>query len=318
MTTRLVYSPRYDLTLYGLERLHPFDGRKYSRAWGRIAEAVGDRLADLWDETEAPVTDDRLLLVHSQDYLDSLATSPRAIAQAMELPFLRFLPHWVLKNRLLTPMRFAVQGTIQAMGHALNGATAMNIGGGYHHAFPDHGEGFCLYADVPVALAHHRETGAIGRDDPVLLIDLDAHRGNGFFAAFEADPAVHIFDVYNAQRYPGFFEGGARRHPYQIGLRADRKDAEYHAVLDRDLPKFLDSVATPRIAIYNAGTDIITGDQLGGFDVSYDGVHARDRLIVDTLAARGIPTIVVTSGGYSDASHRLVADLAIHLVERGS
>ncbi len=236
----------------------------------------------------------------------------------MELHFLRLLPHWILKSRLLTPMRFAVQGTIQAMGHALAGTTAMNIGGGYHHAFPDHGEGFCLYADVPVALAHHRASGAIGRDEPVLLIDLDAHRGNGFFATFEDDPTVHIFDLYNAQRYPGFFKGDEDRHPYQLPMRAGRSDEIYSGYLEHELPEFLDSVAHPRIAIYNAGTDIISGDRLGGLDVSYEGVQARDNLIVDTLATRGIPTVVVTSGGYSDASHRLVADLAIHLVERTS
>lgn len=318
MTPRLVYSPDYDLTLYGLERLHPFDGRKYSRAWGRIQSALGDRATALVEAPEAPVSDDRLLLVHTQAYLDTLASSSATIAQALELPFLKLLPHGVLDSRVLTPMRLATQGTIQAMGHALAGSTAMNIGGGYHHAFPDHGEGFCLYADVPVALAHYRRAGAIGADEPVLLIDLDAHRGNGFFAAFQDDPAVHILDVYNAQRYPGFFDGDEDRHPYQVPLKAGRTDADYRAALDRELPEFLDSSPAPRLAIYNAGTDIVAGDKLGGHEVSYDGVAARDRLIVDTLAERGIPTAIVTSGGYSDASHRLIADLAIYLVEQAT
>ena len=316
MTPRLVFSPKYDLTLYGLERLHPFDGRKYSRAWGRISEALGERAAALLDTPEAPVSDDRLRLVHSQAYLDRLASSTEAIAGALELPFLRLLPHSMLKSRVLTPMRLATQGTILAMGHALDGTTAMNIGGGYHHAFPDHGEGFCLYADVPVALAHHREAGAIGADEPILLIDLDAHRGNGFFAAFQDDPAVHILDLYNAQRYPGMFDGDEDRHPYQVPMRAGRTDEDYRAALDRELPEFLGSVHSPRLAIYNAGTDIIAGDRLGGHAVSYHGVAARDRLIVDTLAERDIPAVIVTSGGYSKASHRLIADLAIYLVER--
>ena len=318
MTPRLVYSPRYDLTLYGLERLHPFDGRKYSRAWRRIADALGDRLAAIGDEPSAPVSDERLRLVHTRAYLDTLATSPRAIAAALEMPFLRWLPHRVLEARLLTPMRLATQGTIQAMGHALAGAAAMNIGGGYHHAFPDHGEGFCLYADIPVALAHHRAAGTIGSDEPVALIDLDAHRGNGFFAAFRDDPAVHILDLYNAQRYPGLFDGDEDRHPYQVPMRAGLDDDQYRAVLDEELPRFLDSVPSPRLAVYNAGTDIVAGDRLGGLEVSYAGVAARDRLIVDTLAERGIATVIVTSGGYSDASHRLIADLAIHLAGRSA
>ena len=318
MTPRLVFSPKYDLTLYGLERLHPFDGRKYSRAWKRIRDALEARADEILEAPEGPVSDDRLRLVHTQAYLDTLATSTETIAQALELPFLRLLPHWVLKSRVLTPMRLSTQGTIQAMGHALAGTTAMNIGGGYHHAFPDHGEGFCLYADVPVALAHHRRAGVIAPDETVLLIDLDAHRGNGFFAAFQDDPAVHILDLYNAQRYPGFFDGDEEKYPYQVPLRAGCGDADYQATLDRELPEFLESIPKPRLAIYNAGTDIIAGDQLGGHAVSYSGVAARDRLIVDTLAERGLPTVIVTSGGYSDASHRLIADLAIHLVERAT
>ncbi len=318
MTPRLVYSPKYDLTLYGLERLHPFDGRKYSRAWKRIQAALGDRADAFVEKPEEPVSDDRLRLVHGQAYLDTLARSTAAIAQALELPFLRLLPHAVLESRVLTPMRLATQGTIQAMGHALAGTTAMNIGGGYHHAFPDHGEGFCLYADVPVALADHRQAGAIAPDEPVLLIDLDAHRGNGFFAAFEHDPTVHILDVYNAQRYPGLFDGDEDKHPYQVPLRAGCTDGDYRAALDRKLSEFLESAPEPRLAIYNAGTDIIAGDRLGGHEVSYDGVAARDRLIVDTLAQRNIPAVIVTSGGYSNASHHLIADLAIYLVERAA
>ena len=314
MTTRLIYSPGYDLTLYGLERLHPFDGRKFSRAWSLITRALGGAPTDRWDEPAAEVSADRLRLAHTEAYLATLATSSEAIASALEMPFLRLLPHSVLESRVLTPMRLAVQGTIQATERALGGDTAMNIGGGFHHAFPDHGEGFCLYADVPVAIAHHRESGLLGQSDPVLIIDLDAHRGNGFFAAFENDPAVHIFDLYNAQRYPGFFPGDEDRYPFQVPMRAGLGDEEYMAALDEELPNFLDSVQAPRIAIYNAGTDIVAGDRLGGLAVSYDGVRARDRKVVDALADRGIPTVIVTSGGYSKASHRLIADLAIHLV----
>lgn len=315
MTTRLVFSPGYDLTLYGLERLHPFDGRKYSRAWSLITQALGDTLADHRDAPAGPVPVDQLRLVHTEDYLTTLATSSAAIASALEMPFLRLLPHSVLERRVLTPMRLAVQGTIQAMEHALGGETAMNIGGGFHHAFPDHGEGFCLYADVPVAVAHNRETGLLGPADPVLIVDLDAHRGNGFFAAFENDPAVHIFDLYNAQQYPGLFPGDEDRHPFQVPMRAGLRDEEYLRTLDEELPNFLDSVQAPRIAVYLAGTDIVTGDRLGGLSVSENGVRARDRKVVDVLATCGIPTAIVTGGGYSRASHRLIADLAIYLVK---
>jgi histone deacetylase 11 len=314
--TRLVYSPDYDLSLPGVDWLHPFDGRKYSQAWALVEAALGAGLAGLWDRPAAAVSQEALLLVHAREYLAALGSSSAVIARALELPLLRLLPRRLLESRLLRPMRLAVAGTLRAAEAALGGGTAMNFGGGFHHAFADRGEGFCLYADVALAIALHRAEGRLGRDEAVLVVDLDAHRGNGFFAVAGGDPAVHILDIYNAQRYPGLFPGDLDDFPFQVPLRAGIGDEVYLNTLEEELPRFLDSVWTPRLAFYNAGTDIVAGDKLGGFAVSYDGVAARDRAVVDALAVRGIPTVVVTSGGYSSLSHRLIADLAIHLAKR--
>lgn len=313
----LVYSPRYDFSLFGLERLHPFDARKFSRAWARLGQRLGAELERHWAEPKAPIAEADLLLVHDPSYLSSLQHS-RVVAAAMEVAPLGLVPNALLQRGLLEPMRRAAAGTLLAAERALeNGGTiAMNLGGGYHHAFRDHGEGFCLYADAAVAIAALRARGLLAKDETVAVIDLDAHRGNGFWDIVQSDPVVHVLDLYNVQNYPGAFPGDAAAHPFQIPLRAQLADADYLETVSRELPRFLASMPPPRLAIYNAGTDILAGDAIGGLGVSAEGVIERDRIVIDALAARRIPTVIVTSGGYTEHSHVLVAELAQRVIER--
>ncbi len=315
MTPVLVHSPGYDLSLPGLDWLHPFDGRKFSRAWRLVESQLGTRAAAIRVRPAAPASDAALLRVHAPAYLESLS-SPAVVARALEVAALGFLPRAILRRRVLDPMRLATAGTMLAVDRALEGegAMAMNIGGGFHHAFRDHGEGFCLYADVAVAIAQARAWGALGATDPIAIIDLDAHRGNGVWDLCGADPAIRILDVYNFQAYPGLFDGSPDDFPFQVPVKAMTDGASYLRLVEEELPRFLASMPTPRLAIYNAGTDILAGDPLGGLAVPAGHVAARDRLIVRTLAAEGIPTVVVTSGGYTRESHRLVAQLAVELV----
>ena len=216
-------------------------------------------------------------------------------------------------------MRFATAGTVLAMRYALEErGVVMNIGGGYHHAFRDHGEGFCLFADVAAGIAQHRAEGRLAAQDRIAVIDLDAHRGNGFAQIHEHDHAIHIYDLYNFQVYPGLLpDWDPDRTPYSIPIRSGSRDEEYLEELSESLPRFLESVGEIRLAVYNAGTDIVSGDPLGRLNVSPEGVRARDRFVLDLLARRRTPTVIVTSGGYTDLSHALIADLGIHLAEIG-
>lgn len=310
----LVYAPGYDITLFGLERLHPFDGRKFSRAWALLQQHFGDALETLHCTPSAPVSDDELQAVHTRAYLESLR-SPQVVAKALELGALRWLPRSLIESRLLRPMRLATAGTVMAAQHAVDQrGLAMNLGGGYHHAFRDRGEGFCVYADVALALATLRQRGALAVADPVAIIDLDAHRGNGVWSLCGADPAVRILDLYNAQIYPGLFDGEPDDWPFQVPMKSGTSGADYLEVLRVELPQFLDAGPTPKLAVYNAGTDVLYGDPLGHLAVSAADVAERDRFVVRTLAARGIPVVAVTSGGYTRESHRLVAQLAIEIV----
>jgi histone deacetylase 11 len=313
---KIVFSPRYDLSLFGLERAHPFDARKYGRAFSLLNERVGASLSARVAAPAAPASDEVLLKVHTREYLSSLGSSA-TVAKAIEVGVARFVPNSILRQKVLAPMRWAVAGTILAAELALEGALVMNLGGGFHHAFRDRGEGFCVYADVALAIAQLRSQGRLRADDQVMVIDLDAHRGNGFEAIVKDDPTIHVLDVYNFQIYPGLLpHSDPDQQPFMIPILAGSDDATYRDILAEDLPKFLASAADAKLAFYNAGTDIVAGDPLGRLNVSPAGVTARDRTVIDALASRGIPTVIVTSGGYTRISHKLIAETAQHLLNR--
>jgi histone deacetylase 11 len=300
--------------MLGLERLHPFDARKFSRAWALLRERLGPALDRYWAEPDGPAPDTELRRVHGAEYLESLQRSA-VVAEILELGALRLLPSAVLERGLLTPMRIAVAGTTLAAARALAGETiAMNLGGGFHHAFADHGEGFCVYADVAIAIAAQRAAGTLAATDVVGVIDLDAHRGNGFWSFAKEDPAIGVLDVYIFQRYPGPFDGDAEAFPFQVPLRAGVRDADYLATVAEVLPPFLASLGRPRLVVYNAGTDIVDADPIGGLAVSPEGVLRRDQMVISTLAERRIPTLIVTSGGYTERSHALIAQLALLVI----
>jgi len=302
----LIYSPEYDLHCYGLERMHPFDGRKYSRAVGLLKERFGPRLAGWLREPQAPASLDELLRVHTADYLERLG-SPLYLARVLELPLVASLPTWMREQRLLTPMRLAVSGTILAAREALSGGMAVNLAGGYHHAGVAQGEGFCAYADISIAIATLREEGLLtGSPGEVLVLDLDAHQGNGIERVHADDPGVRILDVYNAEIYPGD-RAAARRIDFPGPLRSGTGDEAYLATLQALLPRALEQSPEVRLVFYNAGTDVYEGDLLGRLALSAEGVFQRDRFVFDTLAQAGLPWAMVTSGGYGHESHRLIA-----------
>lgn len=314
MNSKLVYSPRYDVTSKGIGFLHPFDGQKYSRAWGELEKLDGVDLNSLWVKPENPISDEDLLSIHSSDYLESLSKSS-VIAKAVEVPLVRFVPNMLLQNKIIKPMKLACEGTRLATQHALEGAMVMNVGGGFHHAFSDHGEGFCIFADAAIAIQSARKKGLLEDSDKVMMIDLDAHRGNGFESVFKNDASIKMFDMYNFQVYPGMHEGEIDDYPFMIPLKNKTNDEVYLDVLKEELPKFMVENEKPSLVFYNAGTDILAGDPLGNLSVSFEGVVERDRYVLSMLSKMNIPTVVMTSGGYTNESYKLVASLASMITE---
>src|SRR3954447_18259461 len=144
---RIVFSRRYDVGFFGLERLHPFDSRKYGRAYRLLRRRFGRRLKAASVTPDRPIARDELLAVHTAEYLAKLK-DPAYLARALEVPPVRRAPAWVTDWCVLRPVRWAARGTVLAVREAVRGALAVNLSGGYHHAGPDRGEGFCLYNDL--------------------------------------------------------------------------------------------------------------------------------------------------------------------------
>lgn len=316
---RIVYSPKYDLPAHYLGRgLHPFDLRKYSRAYKLLREWLGGRVDAMTVAPPREISRDELLLVHTAEYLDKLRT-PAYLAAAVEVPLVAKLPAWLTDKLVLRPMRWATMGTVVAAREGLAAGLAVNLSGGYHHAKPAGAEGFCFYADIALAIAMLRREGLIAENHRIAYVDLDAHQGNGVSHCFMHDARVFLFDAYHAGIYPWYDRPAIARIDCNVPLAAGCRDDVYLGHLRDRLPGFLDSIGRGEqvgLAIYNAGTDIYEGDALGGLCVSADGVLERDMFIIDQLRQRGIPTVMLLSGGYSEASHRLVANSVRRLIEK--
>ena len=318
-----VYSRRYNFEFMGIEKLHPFDGTKFSKAWREFSRSEEFKHSDHCNKIEicddfSPLTLESMALIHDKKYLASLRQSKEHIARIVEIPIFKYLSLSLLHKRLIEPCLYACQGTLIATHHVLNeGGIAMNFGGGFHHAFSDHGEGFCFFADAAMAIEYSRAQGNLKADDLVLMIDLDAHRGNGFESFYVHDPYVNLFDMYNASVYPGMkseHEKNDETCDYDIPLQMSTDGTQYLRQLKQALPQFLKAFSHATFIIYNAGTDIYDKDRLGGLNVSYDQVLERDVYVLQQLQSLGVPSIVLTSGGYSKHSYQFIAEMARQMI----
>ena len=317
MTLSIHSAPACDIRIPGAGWFHPFDGRKFSRALQMAQTTHPTDVASRLRMITGPLGEAELRLVHTADYLASLQQS-RTIARILEVGALNWIPASLLHRWILHPMLMACAGTRDAAISALkSGGTAVCLGGGFHHAHADHGEGFCVFADIPIAIRALIANGSLSAHDEVLVIDLDAHRGNGFESICHDWP-VHFFDLYNFQAYPGLYDAEPERFPFLIPMRSGEDDRGYLATLGSELPNFLDAHPRAKLVFFNAGTDVVAGDPLGRLALTEDGVFKRDALVFAELRRRKLPTVMVTSGGYTSASHRLIARTLIHLITEES
>jgi acetoin utilization deacetylase AcuC-like enzyme len=194
-----------------------------------------------------------------------------------------------------------VGGTMQAARLALDEGMAANLGGGLHHGFARHGEGFCVFNDVAVAIRRLMADGLVRRP---AVVDLDVHHGNGTAAIFARDPDVFTFSMHQEHNYPYLKPPST----LDIGLNDRTGDAEYLDKLAQALPEVL--AHRPDLIVYLAGADPYRHDQLGGLSLSLDGLRQRDRLVFDTGRQAGIPIVVTLAGGYAK---QLADTVAIHV-----
>lgn len=216
-------------------------------------------------------------------------------------------------------MRWAVAGSLVAAREALDTGLAVNLSGGYHHAKPDRGEGFCVFNDIAYLIHALRTDGRLAATDRVAYVDLDAHQGNGVSHHFRTDNRVFMYDAFNPGIYPAYDRTARDRIDCPIPLPFHCTGSEYLRRLTESLPGFLDSIMrTGRVglAVYNAGTDVFEGDALGGLRLAAADVLARDLFVIGQLRSRAIPVVMLLSGGYSRESYRLVANTAVELLRR--
>ncbi|KAL6839546.1 hypothetical protein ACP4OV_030816 [Aristida adscensionis] len=304
----VVYSPSYDIAFCGIEKLHPFDSSK----WGRICKYLtreGHLEKKLLVEPLEATKED-LLVVHTEAYLKTLKSSFR-VANIVEVPPVALIPNKIVQRVLLYPFRKQVGGSILTAKLALERGWAINVGGGFHHCSAEEGGGFCAYADISLCIQFAFVRLNISR---VMIIDLDAHQGNGHEKDFANDGRVYILDMYNAGIYP--FDHVAKRYIDQkVELVSGTKTDEYLEQLDKALEVSKDRFQ-PELIVYNAGTDILDGDPLGRLRISPEGVVMRDEKVFRFAKDQNIPLLMLTSGGYMKSSARVIADSIINLSNR--
>jgi acetoin utilization deacetylase AcuC-like enzyme len=235
-------------------------------------------------------------LVHTAAYLAKLQGPGLSAAEERKLG----MP-W--SQALWMRARLAAGGTLLAARTAFDEGLAGNLAGGAHHAFPDHGEGFCVLNDVAIAACVLRSERAVR----IAIIDLDVHQGNGTAAIFANVEEVFTFSMHGERNYPL----AKMRSSLDVALGSGTGDAEYLALLERCLPEVLDR-SRPDIAFYLAGVDVAAGDRYGKLGLSDEGIRGRDRWVVESVRDRGVPLVIVLAGGYAQSPAR-TAELHAHV-----
>ncbi len=285
----LVYSERYDLNL----GQHIFPSVKYKLVRQKL---LADGVASESDFLEPqPATDRDVLLVHTEDYIRKLKSgtlSPWEIAR-MEIPY---------SPEMVRAAWLSAGGSILAARQALAEGIAANIGGGFHHAFPAHGEGFCAIHDVAIAIRRLQADQAI---QTAMTVDLDVHQGNGTAYIFGNDDSVFTLSMHQQENYP------YEKPPSDIDINLPDGcgDEEYLALLRDNLAKALWKFH-PDLLFYVAGADPYCEDQLGGLSLSMAGLRKRDETVFRMARQQKVPVAVTLAGGYAV---RVEDTVAIHV-----
>jgi histone deacetylase 11 len=299
---QIVYHKNYDISFFGLEKiLHYFDTHKYSKTFNYLTK--NNLISKSAIHTPTIITDEQLLAVHKSPYLESLKNS-HVIAQVAGVPLFRIMPNFLLRKKILEPMKYATAGTILAAELAMQHGLAFNLSGGYHHAKANQGEGFCFFADIPLAI------NKLWKNHPelkIVIIDLDAHQGNGNSTILRNDPRVTLIDAYGKYNYPTFHDYLTQFDvQYRIPLEWRTEDAEYLEKVKTAVDQAIVN-HKPQLIIYNAGTDILIGDPLGGMSITAQGVIMRDQLVIESAIKNNIPIVMTLSGGYTKQSAEVIS-----------
>lgn len=266
---------------YPLPPGHRFPATKYPLLQQRVAAELVPPCALL---TPDAAGDEELLRVHHPEYVEKVITGTLTEREVRRIG----LP-W--SPELVNRSRCSIGGTIAACRAALTDGIAVSLSGGTHHAFTDHGAGYCVFNDVAVAV---RAMQVEGRARRIVIVDCDVHQGDGTAAIFAGDSSVFTFSIHGAKNFPLHKE----RSDLDVELPDHTADADYLNALEIGLERSL-ALACADLAIYVAGADPFAGDTLGRLALSKEGLVARDRLVFDQCRGAGLPVAVVMGGGYA-------------------
>jgi len=286
MQLPVFYTDTFALPLYP-NSLFPVD--KYRRLRERLQ--AGERASQIDFQVPDPVTDNDLLLVHTAEYLNKLKHGSLAHLEQRRIGF-----PWSLE--MVERSRRSTGGTIAAARAALRNGCGIHLAGGTHHAFPDYGQGYCVFNDVAVAIRVLQADKLIKR---ALVVDLDVHQGDGTAAIFAEDSDVFTFSMHGASNFPA-----EKRHgDLNIALPDGTADEPYLAALsqaiERDLP-----MGDVDIAFFLAGADPFEGDRFGKLKISKTGLADRDGRVFTASQRHALPTVVVMAGGYAKSIDDIV------------
>jgi acetoin utilization deacetylase AcuC-like enzyme len=281
---RILFDPHFTVALGP----HVFPAQKYRLVKEQL---LASRLASEDDlVVPVPATDADILRVHTPQYVNKIKTGGLSASEqrTLEVPWSRGL----------------VEAAWRAAGAAIDGARlarrqgcAIVLSGGFHHAFPDHGEGFCLINDVAIAVLAMRHSGEAPR---AAILDLDVHHGNGTAQILGKDPAVFTVSLHQESNYP------AVKPPSRldVGLRDGTGDDEYLRALEGPLAAAV--AFQPDLLFYLAGADPFEHDRLGGLKLTLGGLAERDRRVFAAAKEAGIPIVVTLAGGYAERTEDTV------------
>lgn len=261
---------------------HRFPMQKYALLREKLCQSEFAQLLDL--NIPEPASHEQIGLVHDPDYYSRVLNGELSIKEVRRIGF-----PWSLE--LVERSRRSVGGTITACRVALSDGMAANLAGGTHHAYPDHGEGYCLLNDTAISARVIQKEQLANK---ILIIDCDVHQGNGTAAVFANDPNVFTFSIHGEKNFP------FRKEPsdLDIALPDGSTDVEYINALSNALEHIFGNFPA-QLVIYISGADAFFDDRLGRLALSKEGLRLRDRLVIGSSNSRGLPVAIVLGGGYA-------------------
>jgi histone deacetylase 11 len=300
--SKIVYRSEYISAIHAQNAHQSFDVMRFKKVKDKLFKKKLIRKKDVL--TPPRLTDKDLELVHTKEYLASLK-DPITVGQILNLDYVNYWDEYIFEY-----FRYVSGGTLLAVKHALeNQTTVFNLGGGYHHAHPERGEGFCLINDVAIAV---RKMQLAEKLNKTLIIDLDYHQGNGNLMYFKKDKNTFTFSLHA----DNWDEVTSKSHNIDIELPAHTQDKEYLNLLEQELTPVFSAFA-PDLVIYIAGSDPFIEDTLGDFDITEQGMLKRDIFVYREAKKHQVPLTVLGGGGYGPESWKIYYNFIKWVIKKG-